>query len=159
MPEVQQKVERLLAYSTLVKLEVESLGPDILNCETRICERSITGIVYHLDFHEQVFATNYIRSLLYHKEPQFKSFVDEEDWNTYPAGSVIMQLDSFHRERSRNCELLLMAPPHAWNHKGAHERKGPVDLLYTVDSLLMHDEYHLQQILKIKQSRMNQNDY
>ncbi|MEK5164487.1 hypothetical protein NYE69_19395 [Paenibacillus sp. FSL R5-0527] len=157
MPDIQQKVEQLSAYGALLKQEIEGLGSEILNCQTEICERSISGIIYHLDYHEQLFATNYIRSLLYLKEPRFQSFVDEEEWNTYAADTTMLQLASFQRERARNCELLLLSYPHAWSRKGLHEKRGPVNLQYTVDSLLMHDEYHLLQIQKIKQSRIDQN--
>jgi hypothetical protein len=157
MSDIQQKVEILSTYSALLKQEIEGLEPEIMNCRTDICERSIVEIIYHLDYHEQLFATNYIRSLLYHKEPRFQSFVDEEPWNTYSADTSLLQLASFQRERARNCELLLLAYPRAWDRKGIHEKRGAVDLQYTMDSLLMHDEYHLLQIQKIKQSRIDQN--
>ncbi|MDR2408131.1 MAG: hypothetical protein LBE13_08475 [Bacteroidales bacterium] len=113
-------------------------------------ERSIMGILFHLDFHEQLYLSQYIRKMMYQLEPEFHGFKDEEEWNTHYRMTPWMQLESFRSERDRNVDLLLSGGNDILDKWGLHLKRGRTSLLDCIQRTIEHDKYHIQHIQDIK---------
>jgi hypothetical protein len=128
----------------LIQAEVSGLGDEQMHTLTPVYERTIAGLLFHLDYHEQLYPSRYIRDFLFRRELTFAAFEDEESWNYRPLASGLQQLASFVDERRRNIRLLQIAGPDVWQRTGIHTRRGKVTLEYCVARVLEHDGYHLQ---------------
>ena len=129
----------------MLKQEISGLSEEQMHIKTDLNERTIFGILYHLDYHEQLYLSHYIRSFMY-KKLTFNSFSDEESWNYWNKSSALEQLESFYYERKRNIELIKVCGKEVWERVGIHPKRGEIKLIYPINTTIEHDIYHIDHI-------------
>ena len=147
----QDLVEKLNAFRTQLRGEVEGLSDSALSYRSHDDEWSIKQVAGHLCDHAAHLHRRLYR-MIKQEEPRLPPWDEhdashERDAQNQPLGEL---LDAFVSQRGETVEMLAELVHWNWARTGRHEQLGRISIRQLVDRAIAHDENHLAQIRTLK---------
>ena len=143
----QDILTRLQELEQVVTAEVCELDNEEVNFNSDVKEWSVKQIIAHLRDAEQIYHER-MQKILAEDEPFLRAFNPEElaEERNYQEENWEEVLKGFQANRARNLQLFQSLAPLQWQKAGIHQERGRITIHEIGESLVRHNEQHLEQI-------------
>jgi hypothetical protein len=152
MSELPDLLERFRRGPELVAMAITGAAGAELDFVPAPGKWSVRQILCHLADGEIVAAARF-RTILAEDNPLIVAY-DQDAWAAnldYTHRKVAHALETFRHMRATTYDLLRAAPEAAFERKGKHSERGPINLMDLLRTYVGHAEKHSDQIRRVRQ--------